>query len=453
MNIINNDLNRLIAWLNIILHERISDQIFLSLNNSENKKWIISTNSSSKKIYIDYNPNLYIVGYQPNLPCSEIKLDNKFFKSIYNNLPSPGNRIIRKEIISYSQSDYYLNYDILGLIFWMLSRAEEIKPLKFLLDKHNRFDYRFSHAYLNGYLSRPIVDEWILFLGELIEYVFKDIKVRRDNYRICPTHDVDRPRKFSLISKQRLIKNFTESIIEEPNIILNYFSNKLRIKSKYKDPYNTFDWILDLSNKYNLINEFYFMTSHNNWRYDTGYNINHPIMLDLLNKVSEKGHIIGLHPSYSSTNNPSYFISQANKFKALLIKQNIKQKRLGGRMHYLRFNHPETAYTWNYAGFSYDSSLGYASSPGFRCGTCKEYPLFDPISFNILDLRERPLILMDVSLEEQYVNSNLLDSSLECVDNLKRSCKKVSGNFTFLWHNCNLESDINRRLYEHIISN
>jgi len=35
---------------------------------------------------------------------------------------------------------------------------------------------------------------------------------------------------------------------------------------------------------------------------------------------------------------------------------------------------------WADAGMDYDSTLSYADRPGFRCGTCSEYPAFDPVA-------------------------------------------------------------------------
>ncbi len=47
---------------------------------------------------------------------------------------------------------------------------------------------------------------------------------------------------------------------------------------------------------------------------------------------------------------------------------------------------------------SYDSTLGYADHAGFRCGTCFEYPAFDPVADKQLNLRIRPLIAMECSV-------------------------------------------------------
>jgi len=53
---------------------------------------------------------------------------------------------------------------------------------------------------------------------------------------------------------------------------------------------------------------------------------------------------------------------------------------------------------WEQAGFQYDSTLSYADRPGFRCGTCHPYPMFDPMAQRPLRLIQRPLIAMECSV-------------------------------------------------------
>ena len=89
-----------------------------------------------------------------------------------------------------------------------MNRSEEISLESQYYDIHNRFDYRFSHAYKFGYLSRPIIDEWLKFLSQLIKFNYPSTKIKKFKFRISPTHDVDNPRKYSLISKKRIIKKF-----------------------------------------------------------------------------------------------------------------------------------------------------------------------------------------------------------------------------------------------------
>ncbi len=121
-------------------------------------------------------------------------------------------------------------------------------------------------------------------------------------------------------------------------------------------------------------------------------------------------------------------------------------------MHYLRWEHPTTLRALNDAGMAYDSSLGYADWPGFRSGTCFEYPAFDPVVYEPLSLRIRPLIAMDTTiLEPHYLGLGTGESAEQKLELLKRSCQAVGGCFTLLWHNCQFEKQAERELYQQLL--
>jgi hypothetical protein len=46
-------------------------------------------------------------------------------------------------------------------------RVEEIGRTD--LDNHERFPATSSHAFKHGYLDRPVVDEWLHLLGQVIQ--------------------------------------------------------------------------------------------------------------------------------------------------------------------------------------------------------------------------------------------------------------------------------------------
>ena len=75
-------------WLNILIKERISRDISVNLNKDENK-WIIKSKRCKKFITIVINEYFYLIGYQPDLLCTNINLENNFFDSIYKELPAP----------------------------------------------------------------------------------------------------------------------------------------------------------------------------------------------------------------------------------------------------------------------------------------------------------------------------------------------------------------------------
>ena len=100
---------------------------------------------------------------------------------------------------------------------------------------------------------------------------------------------------------------------------------------------------------------------------------------------------------------------------------------------------------------TYDSSLGYFDSPGFRCGTCHEFEMFDPIAQKRLNIIQRPLIVMDVSIMH-YLGLDLSKEGLELISDLVQKCKNVNGIFTLLWHNNYLYTTEQRNYYRIILN-
>ena len=141
-----------------------------------------------------------------------------------------------------------------------------------------------------------------------------------------------------------------------------------------------------------------------------------------------RGHELGLHPSYNSFNDPKKIDSERR-----VVEKHSETNLTASRQHYLRFAIPET---WRHLYNAYlreDSTLGYAAEPGFRCGTCKPFPVFDIHQQKELPLLERPLLIMDVSLKmyKQFTIEESVAYCLWIVDQVK----KHNGELVFLWHN------------------
>lgn len=117
-------------------------------------------------------------------------------------------------------------------------------------------------------------------------------------------------------------------------------------------------------------------------------------------------------------------------------------------MHYLRWEQPTTMRAWDNAGMTYDSTLGYADRPGFRCGTSHEYPAFDPTAQEQLSLRIRPLVVMECTVIDRiYLGLGVTDAAEDKINLLKRRCKQVGGQFGFLWHNSYFRCTHLQRIY------
>lgn len=367
-------------------------------------------------------------------------------------VPVPGVAALPSPLIESNASGHVIHYDIPGLTYWMLARVEEIGRTD--LDNHERFPATSSHAYKHGYLDRPVVDEWLHVLGQVIERQWPGIELKRHEFQMYVSHDVDRPTRYGFASPRNLLRRMAGDLSRgAATAALAGPWVKINTKSRlhHADPFNTFDWIMDQSEQAGLRSAFYFIcgrTSHMDGEYD----IAHPVLRDLLRRIHSRGHEIGLHPSYNTFKDAEELKREADRLRSVCEEEGIHQDSWGGRMHYLRWQQPTTMRAWADADMDYESTLSYADHAGFRCGTCFEYPAFDAVASESLAVRERPLIAMEASiLSEKYMGFDQ-EKSLKVFQDLKKKCHRVRGQFTLLWHNSEMQSAARKHLYKKMLS-
>lgn len=101
---------------------------------------------------------------------------------------------------------------------------------------------------------------------------------------------------------------------------------------------------------------------------------------------------------------------------------------------------------------SYDSTLSYADHAGFRCGTCHEYPAFDPVSCTCFNVRIHPLIAMEGTvIGKGYIGLGLSPSAYEKFCNSKRHAEMLKANSPCLWHHSRFADQQECEMYEEII--
>ncbi len=439
-------------WLERILEEKFSYGFQLKINNN---MLIISHQDSEKTISTT------------QMPCflrNDSDLEFTYWNLAYQDdwhsvlgekkIPAPGICQLEPSIIEQTENGYHINYDILGLTYWMLTRQEEIGRID--LDNHGRFPATASHSYKHGYLKRPIVDEWLHILGQVIQRTWPQLKLKQHQFSMKVSHDVDSPSSYGFCNPKQLIRAIGVDIVKRRDFKSVFLAPWINLNTKHKlhpqDPYNTFDWIMDISEQHGLISAFYFICGGNAPQ-DAYYQPEHPAIRALMRRIHERGHEIGLHPSYNAYQNPQAIVAEARRLKRICVEEGIQQERWGGRMHFLRWEQPTTLYGWEQAGMSYDSTLSYADLPGFRCGTCFEYPAFDPVKQEVLNLRIRPLIAMECSIiADRYMGLGYSQQALDTFLKFKETCRKVNGQFTLLWHNSHFTSKQDKQLYQTIIA-
>jgi len=441
-----------LRWLSLILEERFGHAFLLEQKGSSLMLSLASMNEG-KIIFTGLQPSFH----QPDatLSCAVWDVTTAGWESaLEKSIIAPGVSELPDTLIEKAQENYIIHYDILGLTYWMLNRIEEIGHT--VLDNHGRFPAIESHAFKHGYLERPIVDEWLHILGQVIQKTWPNIKLKTLNFSMKVSHDVDSPCLYQFKPWKTILRMMAGHLLKRHDLKAFLIAPYLKLTAKgvlqKRDPFNTFDWLMDISEANNIKSAFYFICGRTS-NMDADYEPENKAIRELMQRIHNRGHEIGLHPSYGTYQKPELIKKEADRLKRIIAEEGIPQTKFGGRMHYLRWEHPTTLQAWNDAGMSYDTTLSYADRPGFRCGTCHEYPAFNPATQEILQIRIRPLIVMECTVIDSAYLGLPIKEALNKMVELKNICKQVDGCFTLLWHNSYFEEFELKRIYQYIIEN
>ena len=377
---------------------------------------------------------------QKNIPDSVSYFSDKNY-STEKNIPI----IYGKNIITNNNNIINCQIDIFASSFFMLTRWEEnvIKTK----DKFNRFPDNISLAQKNKFHHTPIVNQYTELLWNMLLKSRYNHTRKNRIYEIKITHDVDFFNRYD--SPKKFYKALAGDILKRksPTLFVKTLTEYLPIKSgKKNDPYNTFDFFMDISEKYNLKSNFYFIPELIG-ESDAQYNINGKYIIEMIKHIKTRGHNIGIHAGLKTYNNTNIYTTELNRLKNII--PNITE----GRQHFLMFENPKTFQILNSNNILTDSTLGYSNDIGFRCGTCYPFPVFDILEQKKLTLIEEPLIFMETALKKTTQNTDeFFNKAIE----ISNTVKKYSGKFIILWHQSN--TNINEwknyiPIYEKIISN
>lgn len=425
-----------LAWLQTILHERFGHTLGLQAH-ADGCRITLHIPGDTRCITLVLDGATFTRA-DSDLPCAQWNASAEGWCTVLpGNLPAPGAAQLPAPLLEHTVNGWHIGYDILGLTYWVLTRQEEVGRTD--LDRHGRFPATASHAYKHDYLERPIVDEWLHVLGQVIARTWPGIVLTQHRFSIKVSHDVDSPSLYAFKPWKTIARMMAGHALKRRDLHAFCTAPWIKLASKDKlhsaDPYNTFDWLMDVSEAHNLTSAFYFICGRTS-AMDADYDPEHPIIRTLMRRIHERGHEIGLHPSYGSYKKPELIAQETRRLRAVLAEENIQQSAIGGRMHYLRWEQPTTLQAWNDAGMAYDTTLGYADRPGFRCGTCFEYSAFNSQSQQALSLRIRPLVVMECTvIDDVYLGLSQPEQVIAKFVNLKNQCRSVQGIFTLLWHN------------------
>ena len=191
------------------------------------------------------------------------------------------------------------------------------------------------------------------------------------------------------------------------------------------DPNNTFDFLMDVSERHGLRSAFYFLAHRDERPRDGAYLFEDPWVRSLIGRIGRRGHEVGLHPSFCTYRDAARTSEELARLLRVAEAEGVRQDEWGGRQHFLRWANPETWRNWEAAGLDYDSTLAYAEAVGFRTGTCHPYRGLRPARAPAAAPARDAFQVMDVTLLSSMALT--LDAARAAVMEIAAECRRYGG--------------------------
>ena len=314
-------------------------------------------------------------------------------------------------------------FDIFAASFYLLSRYEEYLPHS--KDKYGRYAHENSLAFKENFLHLPLINIWIRFLKSTILSKFPNSTFPNSQFKFLPTYDIDETYAYKYKGWGRrtgaairdLIKGRWEDFSRRRKVLAN----------REPDPFDSFEWMDKLHEKFRLKPQYFFMAAHQTGKYDKNILPGEAAWQAIIRQHADK-YNIGVHPSWQSGDDPS-----------LIKKEKETIEKAGGvtitssRQHFIRFNLPETFRQLIHAGIHSDYSMGYGSINGFSASVASSFYWYDLEKEEMTGLQLFPFCFMDANsfFEQKYTPQQALEEMLQYFNVIK----SVNGQMITIWHN------------------
>lgn len=361
----------------------------------------------------------------------EIKVENgiaqadfKDWKIIFGNEP------LHTDSFSYliDNKSIIIKEDIISILFDLLSRREELRQTA-QFDRHGRYCYEGSLAQRFHCDQRPIIDDWAMKIRKIAVEMMPELQILPRKSHDYSTHDIDLLCRFGGFFKN--LRTLSADLLN-PRYKGQFRKSWMQFrdyqKDKDNDPMTKAARMLAEADQEAGWESIFFIKALVSGENDCTYDIFGEQIQRLIAELTKIDAEIGLHGSYTSLEDSCIFNKEKERLEHVL-----GQKIVLNRQHYLRFEAEKTPGIWAQADIGHDYTLGYAEQYGFRCGTCHPFPIYDLKNDCPTNIIEHPLIAMDGTFF-QYLKLNEAESR-EIINNLRKICHEVEGDFVLLWHN------------------
>ena len=321
------------------------------------------------------------------------------------------------------QNESEIGFDALSAAFYLLSRYEEYLPT--CNDKYGRYDFENSTAFNNRFLQIPLVDIWLRKIATTLTLLFPQHPLKKHTFIFQPTYDIDMARSYQYKGWQR---NIGGGFIDLMNGNFSKFKERVQVLIRNKkDPFDSFNWLDNLHQQYQLNPIYFFLVAAENSILDKNILSETTVMQSLIQDHARK-YLIGIHPSWYS--NTSALVLNAEIETLRIIS---KQKIMRSRQHYLKMELTATYQNLLSFGITEDYTMGYGGAHGFRASTATPFFWFDIFENKTTPLKIFPFCFMEAS--SIYYLKQTPIQALDQLTSLYQTVQSVEGYFSMIWHN------------------
>jgi hypothetical protein len=319
-------------------------------------------------------------------------------------------------------TDSDIPFDIFAASFYLLSRYEEYSPHQ--LDQHQRYDFINSILMQHSLLNIPVIEIWVEKFKKKLQERFPELSFPKRQFYFEPLINVSMAR---LYKGKAFLRFFLGGINDLIRFKFKEFilRNQVYLLGK-KDPYDTFDRILQLKKKYkHPVTFFHLLTGYTIFDHNVSKNKAH--YHNQIKFVADYAGT-GLLSSYYAMNEKETI---ENEIKSL---ENIIHKPVEKiRAHFNRIQIPFTYQVFKENELKKDYSMGYNHKIGFRAGTSIPFNFYDIENEMETPLQLHPVTISDIMLKYQYELKP--EKAVNIMIEQGEKIKSYGGHFYPVFHN------------------
>lgn len=327
-----------------------------------------------------------------------------------------------------------LPFDVIGAIDRLLRDEVPHDTRAAAVDRHGRLRYASSAPVRAGYGDRPVVNEYVAFLGKLLRSRLGVVGRPRwpngSRAAIGLSHDVDLPDRYAFLAHARRPWRLRHSPRTYARTTVDLVRDRLRDPAP--DDHWLFEPVMASESAHGFASTFFFAAVPFHDRFgapeDVHYDLGAKRFQGAFRSIRDSGFEIGLHASYRALEDSRRLTNERARL-ASLAGTEVR----GVRHHYWHLGQEPAAALRAHerAGFAYDSSIAFNDHIGFRRSVALPFRPYDADLGRPLHTVQLPTFCMDGNL---FYGSDDVDAAVAAVDGVVDRIVASGGMGSIDWH-------------------